>query len=64
MLILKSGKVLELGLTFTKIKSNPDRPTLFTNPWLGNNKQAIFQVQPGLFFFLELIYEHLMTNDI
>ena len=37
----KSVKALEMRLTFTKIKKNPNRPTLLPNPGLGDGKQTI-----------------------
>ena len=47
---IKSGKALGTRLTFTKIKKNPDRPTLPANPGSGDGKQTIFLVQPKVNF--------------
>ena len=42
-LISKSGKALEKRLTFTKIKKNPNQPTLLANPGSDDGKRSIFK---------------------
>ena len=44
-IISKSGKTMGTRLTFTKIKKNPNRPTLLANPVSGDGKWTFFKVQ-------------------
>ena len=39
---IESGKALGTRLTSTKIKKNPDRPTLLANRRSGDGKRTIF----------------------
>ena len=55
---------LEMRLIFTKIKKNPDWPTLPANPGLGDDKQIIFKVQPNknLFYYKTYLLQQIQED--